>query len=57
VRAQGKAGADEGMGGKYDSRKFKFAERVDYSGLRDFVVYIDQPFAEKPVPPSTPLEV
>jgi len=35
------------MGGKYDSRKFKFAERVDYSGLRDFVVYIDQPFAEE----------
>ena len=48
VRAQGKEGADQNAAdGKYDSRKFKFAERVDYSALRDFVVYIDQPFAEK----------
>src|SRR2546428_13194320 len=58
VRAQGKAGADQDTaGGKYDSRKFKFAERVDYSEFRDFVVYIDQPLAEKPAPPAAPLQM
>jgi plastocyanin len=41
VRAEGKAGTAEGAGGKYDSRQFKFVERVNYSELRDFVVYID----------------
>ena len=42
VRARGKEGAvTEGAEGKYDSRKFKFAERVDYSELRDFVVYLE----------------
>jgi plastocyanin len=59
VRAEGKEGVPsqtEG-GAKYDSRKFKFVERVDYSQLRDFVVYIDQPMAEKPKPPAKPLEV
>ena len=44
VRAEGKeAPAADGAGGKYDSRKFKFAERVNYAELRDFVVYIDHP--------------
>lgn len=44
VRAQGKAGADaDAQCGKYDSRQFKFAERVDYSVMHDFVVYIDGP--------------
>ena len=28
-------------GGKYDSRKYKFVERVDYEELRDFVVWIE----------------
>src|ERR1043166_9276207 len=42
VRAQGKAGADAGAaGGKYDSRQFKFVERVNYDELTDFVVYIE----------------
>lgn len=55
VRAQGKEGADsDGGGGKYASRKFKFAERVEYGEMRDFVVYIDGPVGtnaapEKPV--------
>lgn len=58
VCARGKEGADEGAGGgKYDSRKFKFAERVDYTQFHDFIVYIDQPMAEKPVPPAAPLQV
>ena len=58
VHAQGKAGADQdAAGGKYDSRKFKFAERVDYSQFRDFVVYVDQPVSEKALPPAAPLHV
>jgi plastocyanin len=58
VRAHGKEGADEDVaGGKYESHKFKFAERVDYSQFRDFVVYIDQTFPEKTTPPVAPLHV
>jgi plastocyanin len=48
VRAEGKeAPAQDGAGGKYESRKFKFAERINYAELRDFVVYIDQPAHSK----------
>ena len=58
VRAQGKDGTDAEAGdGKYESRKFKFAERVDYAAMRDFVVYIDEPPAEKAVPPAKPVQV
>jgi len=58
VRAQGKEGADkDSTGGKYDSRKFKFIERINYAELKDFVVYIDQAPAEKPAPPSRPVQV
>lgn len=57
VRAQGKAGAEQDAAGKYESRKCKFAERVDYSQFRDFVVYVDQPLAEKAIPPAAPLHV
>jgi plastocyanin len=47
VRALPPAGLPEstGGGGGYDSRRYKFAERIDYEHLRDFVVYIDQPVA------------
>lgn len=58
VRAQGKAGSEQEAGsGKYDSHKFKFAERVDYAEIHDFVVYIDQPLGDKPLPPAKPLQV
>src|SRR5271169_2533784 len=58
VRAHGKEGADEDIaGGKYESHKFKFAERVDYSQFRDFVVSIDQAFPERTAPPAAPLHV
>ena len=33
----------EGAHGKYDSRKFKFVEKINYAELKDFIVYIDQP--------------
>lgn len=52
VHAEGKeVPAPQGAGGKYDSRKYKFAERINYAELRDFVVYIDGPAAEKPAKP------
>jgi plastocyanin len=42
VHAEGKAGADnDALCGKYDSREFKFVDRVKYSDMHDFVVYID----------------
>jgi plastocyanin len=59
VRAEGKPEVEQdSSGGKYDSRKFKFAERVNYSELRDFVVCIDGPVEGKPVePPARPAVV
>jgi plastocyanin len=58
VRAEGKREAQQDIaGGKYESRRYKFLERVNYDELREFVVYIDQPLAEKPVPPEKPVEV
>jgi len=42
VHAAGKPGAEtSSQGGKYDSREFKFVERVNYAEMHDFVVYID----------------
>lgn len=57
VRAEPKAeiGGDSG-GGKYDSRRYKFVEKIDYSELKEFVVYIDQ-LITNAVPPSKPLQV
>ena len=37
------AGAAADGGGAYESRRYKYVERIDYSALRDFVVYLDQP--------------
>src|SRR5437660_940410 len=58
VRAQAKLGADaDAQCGKYDSRQFKFAERVNYSEMRDFVVYIEGPVGAQPKPPEKPAQV
>jgi plastocyanin len=46
VHAEPKAGAEtsgETGGNNYDSRKYKFVERVDYAQMRDFVVSIEGP--------------
>jgi plastocyanin len=40
------AGAQGDAGGAYESRRYKFVEKIDYTTLRDFVVYIDQPLKE-----------
>jgi plastocyanin len=53
VSAEGKqvdSGGDSG--GKYDSRKYKFAERINYAELHDFVVYIDGPVGGKAATPQ-----
>ncbi len=58
VRAEGKKGADaDALCGKYDSRAFKFVERVNYAEMKDFVVYIDGPVTTNVVPPSKPAQV
>jgi plastocyanin len=59
VHAEGKAGADEQVdGGDYASRKYKFAERVNYAELRDFVVYIQGTVGTNPVvAPTNPVVV
>ena len=51
VHAEGKEAPAQDGGGKYDSRKYKFAERINYAELRDFVVYIDAPAPQKAAQP------
>jgi plastocyanin len=42
VRAKGKIDDNDlGIGPNYQSHKFKFAERVNYDALTDFIVFID----------------
>ena len=58
VRAQGKAGADAGAaGGHYDSRQFKFVERINYDEMRDFLVYIEGPVGTNSLPRERPVRV
>src|SRR6187549_3539299 len=58
VRAQGKEGTDNAAaGGKYDSRKYKFAERIDYAEIHEFVVFIDGPIGTNASPPNQSVQV
>ena len=59
VRAQSKEGVeDPAGGGKYDSRKFKFAERINYAEIHEFVVYIVGPVRTNLVVPApAPVQV
>jgi plastocyanin len=42
VSARGKEGTESSAaGGKYDSRQFKFVEKINYAEMRDFVVFIE----------------
>jgi len=57
VRAEGKAEAEkDALCGKYDSRQFKFVERINYAELRDFLVFIEGQVG-KVVPPEKPAQV
>jgi plastocyanin len=58
VTAQGKTGAEQAAaGGNYESRKFKFVDRINYSEIHDFVVYIDGPMTNHVVAPGTTRKV
>jgi plastocyanin len=59
VRAEGKTGEQAAdSGGAYARRKYKFAERVNYAEMRDFVVYIKGPVGTNAVlAPSKPVVV
>jgi plastocyanin len=51
IQGHGPAPAETGgAGGGYSSMRYKFAERVDYDHLQDFVVSIDQPVPGAAVP-------
>ena len=55
VIARGPEQAEGASGGKYESRKFKFVEKINYAELKDFIVYIDQPVTN--APPTAPKTV
>lgn len=59
VRAHGKEGAEvsAATAGKYESRQFKFVERVNYEEMHDFIVYIEGQVGEKPVAPEKHAQV
>ena len=51
VRAKGKDGTgDASSSGNYESKALKFAQRINYDEMRDFVIYIAGPVAGAPVP-------
>lgn len=59
VHAEGKAGSDNSPGGDgaYANRKYKFAERVDYAAMHDFIVYVDDLTVTNLVPNTNVLSV
>ena len=58
VRAQGKPGTEsDPTCNKYDSREFKFVERVNYADMHDFIVYIEGQVGPKEAPPEKPVQV
>jgi plastocyanin len=58
VKAQPRPEAMEDVeSGKYENRKYKFLERVDYDEMKDFIVYVDQPISNTNQPPPKPMQV
>jgi plastocyanin len=55
VHAEGKAdaGSDPVAGGAYENRKYKFVEKVDYSAMHDFVVYVEGSFGTNNTPTNS----
>jgi len=49
--------AESGGAGNYQSRRYKFAEKVDYDRLTDFVIYVDEPLANVTPAGTTPVAV
>lgn len=43
-------------GGKYESRRYKFVEKIDYDALKEFVVFIDK-VATNAAPPAKPVQI
>lgn len=58
VKAQPRPEAMEDVqAGKYENRKYKFLERINYDEMKDFVVYVDQPMPSTNQPPPKPMQV
>lgn len=55
VSAEGKADADDNpaAGGAYGNRKYKFAEKMDYTAMHDFVVYVEGSFGTNSAPTNS----
>jgi plastocyanin len=49
--------ADPGADDGYQSKRYKYAEKIDYDQLTDFIVYIDQPVAERVPQTKVPVAV
>jgi len=57
VKAVGREEAQEDLEqGRYESRKYKFLERLNYDQLQDFIVYIDQTM-DVVRPPAKPVQI
>ena len=48
---------EAGGGGSYQSRRYKFAEKVDYDRLTDFVIYVDEPLAKMAPASAIPVAI
>lgn len=58
VHAEGKPGAADGaVNARYDSRKYKFVERVDYSQFQEFIVYIEGRLSNAPPHKTKTLQI
>src|ERR1700761_9148012 len=59
VHAEGKAAAVAGSTttGNYAKFKYKFAEKVDYAAMHDFVVSIEGSFSTNSLPVTNTLEI
>jgi plastocyanin len=60
VHAEGKAdanSANSAADGAYASRKYKFVPKVDYSGMHDFVVYIEGAMGTNSAPATNVVSV
>jgi plastocyanin len=58
IRARGAPDASDRSGdGAYQSRRYKFAERMDYDHLTDFLIYVDEPLTNVTPAGTTPVAI